>query len=172
MHYMKPKFIQVYMKNTFNFALLSTAVKLKVGATVVKDDKIISYGYNGTPAGWDNECETKEWFDPYFHEGLFEDEIAIDFPYEENGKRYRLKTKPEVLHAERNALDKLAKHSGDGGEGAVLFITHAPCLECAKSIYSAGIKEVYFANTYRSTAGLEFLKKCGIPTIQVTNYGS
>lgn len=165
---MKEKFLKAYMKTAFNFADLSTAEKLKVGAIIVKDNKVISYGYNGTPAGWDNVCEDKEWFDPYKHQGLYDYEIDSDFPFEDNTGRYRLVTKPEVLHAERNAIDKLAKYSGDGGDGATVFITHAPCLECAKSIFSAGIAEVYYANIYRSVEGLAFLNKCEIPVTQIT----
>jgi dCMP deaminase len=76
--------------------------------------------------------------------------------------RYRLKTKPEVLHAERNALDKLAKNGGVGGKDAVMFSTHAPCMECAKSIYGAGITELYYKDDYRSVDGIYFLKKCGL----------
>jgi dCMP deaminase len=122
-------------------AELSHARRLQVGAVIVKDDTVISYGYNGMPAGWDNNCE---------------DEV-----YQQDGTA-GLKTKPEVLHAERNALDKLAKRGGAGGEGASMFTTHAPCLECAKSIYGAGIKNVYFREQYRSDDGVEFLKKCGV----------
>ena len=123
-------------------AELSHARRLHVGAVIVKDDTVISYGYNGMPAGWDNNCEF-EWTDP-------------------QTKQKSLVTRPEVLHAERNALDKLAKRGGAGGEGASMFITHAPCLECAKSIYGAGIKNVYFREQYRSDDGVEFLKKCGV----------
>ena len=134
------------------YAQLSHAVKLKVGALIVKDDRIISIGYNGTPKGWDNVCE---------------DEIVEMYSgYGETIHRPVLKTKPEVLHAERNALDKLAKGS-EGGEGATIFITHAPCLECAKSIYGAGIQEVYYATEYHSTAGIEFLIKCKIKVEQL-----
>lgn len=128
------------------FAELSHARRLHVGAIVVKDDRIISIGYNGMPAGWDNNCE---------------DEIR--YP---NTEGVTLKTKPEVLHAERNALDKLAK-CNESGLGATMFITHAPCLECAKSIYGAGIAQVFYGTDYRSEEGVYFLKRCGVTTTKV-----
>lgn len=123
-------------------AQLSTARRLQVGAIVVKDDRIISIGYNGMPSGWDNNCEV---------------EINNE-----------LKTKPEVLHAERNCLDKLAK-GNEGGLGAAMFITHSPCLECAKSIYGAGITEVFFLEKYRSDNGIDFLEKCGVKISQLSD---
>ena len=150
-------------------AELSYAQRLHVGAVIVKDNTVISYGYNGMPAGWDNNCEDVEWCDA--GGWLSPEEIEEGWPYEGeytdvDGNvmqgRYRLKTKPEVLHAERNALDKLAKRGGVGGTGASMFVTHAPCLECAKSIYGAGITEVYYNEEYRSDDGLNFLVQSGI----------
>lgn len=114
----------------------SSAKRLQVGAIVVKDDRIISIGYNGMPAGWDNECE------------------IVD-------RAGALITKPEVLHAESNAIAKLAK-SSESGLGATLFITHSPCNECAKLIYQSGIAEVYYKNEYRNASGIEFLQKSGV----------
>ena len=143
---MKEKMIRAYMQTAKTFAECSTARRLHVGAIVVKDDRIISIGYNGTPSGWDNNCEDE-----------------IKWP---NGEIRFLETKPEVLHAERNALDKLAKEDG-GGNGASMFITHSPCLECSKSIYGAGIIKVYYGEAYRSTDGLNFLRKCGVQIHQV-----
>ena len=138
---MKQKFIEPYMKVAETFAELSSARRLHVGAIVVKDDRIISIGYNGMPTGWTNECE--------------------DEKYEEDGFHITTITKPEVLHAETNAIAKLAK-STESGDGATMFITHAPCLECAKLIYQSGIKSVFYRNTYRETDGVDFLTKCGI----------
>lgn len=138
---MKEKFVNLYMDWARRAAQLSHARRLNVGAVIVKDDTVISYGYNGTPAGWDNNCED-----------------VIQYSDDTTA----LKTKPEVLHAERNALDKLAKRGGVGGQGAAMFVTHAPCLECAKSIYGVGIKEVYYGEEYRNTDGIEFLKKCSV----------
>ena len=137
---MKQKVKQAYMKTAQTFAELSHARRLHVGAIVVKDDRIISIGYNGMPAGWDNNCEDEVWDKTGNHE---------------------LKTKPEVLHAETNAIAKLAK-SNDSGAGADIFITHAPCLECAKLIYQSGINSVYYSKNYRDTSGIDFLKQCNI----------
>jgi len=127
------------------FAELSQARRLHVGAIVVKDDRIISIGYNGMPAGWDNNCEDEIW--------------------DKTGD-YELKTKPEVLHAETNAIAKLAK-STESGLGATMFITHAPCLDCAKLIYQSGIDSVYYRTSYRDNNGVEFLKNSGIGVAQV-----
>ena len=153
---MKPKFINAYMEVAKIFANLSTAKRLQVGAIVVKDDRIISIGYNGMPSGWDNCCE-----EPALDVvGVAKDGKDIVEPY--------LKTKPEVLHAESNAISKLAK-SQESGEGAVMFITHAPCIECAKLIYQSGITTVYYETEYRSTQGVEFLTKSNV---EVINYSS
>jgi len=142
---MKHKYIKAYMDVAKRFSKLSSAQRLQVGAIAVKDDRIISIGYNGMPSGWDNCCE---------------DEVI------ENGWP-GLKTKPEVLHAEMNCLMKLAK-STESGEGAVMFITHTPCIDCAKGIYQAGIKEVYYDREYRDSAGVDFLEKSGIPALNIT----
>ena len=135
------------MDVAYRFAELSHARRLHVGAIIVKDDRIISIGYNGMPAGWDNDCE--------------DETVELYSGYEGAIHRTVLKTKPEVLHAEMNSLMKLAK-SNDSGNQACMFVTHSPCLECAKGIYQAGINEVYYQHDYRSTDGLDFLKKCGI----------
>ena len=134
------------MKVAEIYAALSSAVRLKVGAIVVKDNRVISIGYNGTPAGWDNTCE----------------EVVVRY---ENGKE-DTKTKPEVIHAEANAIAKLARTT-ESGLDASMFITHAPCMECAKLIYGAGINKVFYKHTYRENTGIEFLKKCNIEVEQV-----
>ncbi len=134
------------MKVAETYAALSSAVRLKVGAIVVKDNRVISIGYNGTPAGWDNTCE----------------EVVVRY---ENGKE-EIKTKPEVIHAEANAIAKLARTT-ESGLDASMFITHAPCMECAKLIYGAGINKVFYKHTYRENTGIEFLKKCNIEVEQV-----
>ena len=165
---MKSKYIDAYMQTAQIFANCSTAVRLKVGAIVVKDDRILSIGYNGTPSGWDNNCENVEWCSA--GGWLSAEEIIEGWPYEgtyldADGNtmqgRYRLKTKPDVLHAEMNALMKLAK-STESGDQATMFITHAPCMDCAKGIYQAGIKSIYYRTSYRDSAGVEFLEKCGV----------
>jgi dCMP deaminase len=142
---MKAKLKQAYMKTAETFAELSHARRLHVGAIVVKDDRIISIGYNGMPAGWDNDCE-----DTIQHS---DDTIT-------------LKSKPEVLHAETNAIAKLAK-STESGDGAVLFVTHSPCLDCAKLIFQSGIRSVFYRNSYRSTDGTTFLERSGVTVEQV-----
>jgi dCMP deaminase len=143
---MKQKFIDLYMAWAKRAAELSHARRLQVGAVIVKDDSVISYGYNGMPAGWDNDCE--------------------DQTYEEDGFHIKMTTKPEVLHAESNAIAKLAK-SNNSGLDADIFITHAPCLDCAKLVYQSGIKRVYFGTAYRDDAGVKFLEKSGVQVIQI-----
>jgi len=142
---MKEKFKRAYMQTAQTFAELSSAQRLHVGSIVVKDDRIISIGYNGMPAGWSNVCE----------------DIT------EEGD---LKTKSEVLHAETNAIAKLAR-SNESGLGADLFVTHSPCLECAKLIFQAGIKKVFFGKDYRDDSGIKFLVQSGVivEKLQIAN---
>ena len=137
MNSMKPKHRYAHMRAAYAYAMCSTAQRLKVGCVLVKDHRIISIGYNGTPSGWSNDCE-----DDDNH------------------------TKPEVIHAEANAVAKLAR-SNESGEGSVAFITHAPCLSCAKMLYSAGVIEVVYAHPYKSKEGIQFLEKCGIKVSQL-----
>ena len=146
------------------FAQLSSARRLHVGAIVVKDDRIISIGYNGMPAGWDNDCENTVFVPG--EEALGTDMVALGYTQTDNGNWTKLKTKPEVLHAETNAIAKLAK-SNESGLGATMFITHAPCLDCAKLIYQSGISSVLYRNAYRDTSGITFLEKSNITVIQI-----
>ena len=149
---MKPKMKSYYMRIAEETAGLSYAKKLQVGAIIVKDNRIISIGFNGMPSGWSNECETinksliQDWMHP--------DDYALYNVY---------KTKPEVLHAEANAITKLARCT-ESGEGASIFVTHTPCIECAKLIYQAGIDTVYYGQDYEANkgCGFDFLKTCGI----------
>jgi dCMP deaminase len=143
---MKEKFVSAYMDVAERFAELSSARRLHVGAIVVKDDRIISIGYNGMPSGWDNNCEYV-----FTHPQTKIDELV---------------TRKEVLHAETNAIAKLAK-SNESGLGATMFITHAPCLDCAKLIYQSGIGSVLYRDAYRDTSGVMFLEKSGIEVTQV-----
>jgi dCMP deaminase len=147
---MKKKWIDAFMDTAARFAQLSSAKRLQVGAVVVQDNRIISIGYNGTPAGWDNTCE---------------EVVTPTLPYLQ-GDGPILKTKDEVIHAEANAISKLAR-DGERGLGADLFCTHAPCIECAKIVYGAGIKKMYYRHSYRDTAGIDFLQKCGVEVEQV-----
>jgi dCMP deaminase len=142
---MKQKHIEAYMKTAEVFAECSTATRLHVGAIIVKDERIISIGYNGTPSGWDNNCE----------------DIKVN-----NDGDYVTVTKPEVLHAETNAIAKLAKFNGSGS-GSVLFVTHAPCLDCSKLVFQSGISTVYYRNSYRDDAGVDFLNRAGVKVEQI-----
>jgi len=142
---MKQKFIDLYIDWADRTAQLSYARRLQVGAIIVKEDRVISMGYNGMPSGWDNNCE-----DVIQH----------------SDDTTSLKTKPEVLHAETNAISKLAK-SSESGDGATIFITHAPCVDCAKLIYQSGINSVFYRSSYRSTDGIEFLEKSGVTVTQI-----
>jgi dCMP deaminase len=148
---MKQKFIDLYMDWAERTAELSHARRLHVGAVIVKDDTVISYGYNGMPAGWDNNCE---------------DEIGQVIDDNGNIIEARLKTKPEVLHAESNSIAKLAR-STNSGLDATMFVTHAPCLDCAKLIYQSGISSVLYRNSYRDASGVTFLEKSGVTVTQV-----
>ena len=142
----KEKYLGAYMKTARIFAELSTSKRKQVGAVVVKDNRIISIGYNGMPSGWDNECEVVSYTD-------FTGTVVT-------------KTKAEVLHAESNAIAKLAK-STESGDGASMFITCSPCIECAKMIFQSGIKEVFYSEDYRDDRGIIFLNKCGITVKQI-----
>jgi dCMP deaminase len=135
------------MDTAERFAALSTAKRLQVGAIIVKDNRIISIGYNGMPSGWDNECEYV---------------IETD----DLGNPAQTKTKPEVIHAEANAIAKLAA-SAESGKDADMYVTHAPCLDCAKQIYTMGINRLYYKNNYKTDAGINFLRKCNIEVIQL-----
>ena len=158
---MKQKFINAHMKAAEVYAELSSATRLHVGCVVVKDNTIIGIGYNGMPSGWDNVCEDIEYV--LKEECQATDEWMLQNGFTETVHGWsRKKTKREVLHAETNALAKIAR-STNSSEDASLFVTHEPCLDCAKIIHQAGIKEVYYRNAYpRADGGAEFLKKCGI----------
>ena len=126
------KFDSRYLEMASIWAKNSYCKRRQVGALIVKDRMIISDGYNGTPSGFENNCE------------------------DENGV-----TKPYVLHAEANAISKVAK-SGNSSEGSTLYVTASPCLECAKLIIQAGIKRVVYRDEYRLTDGIDLLKRAGI----------
>jgi dCMP deaminase len=126
---------------------LSYAKRLQVGAVIVKDNQILATGYNGMPSGWENVCEN-EVMQTY---AGFEGAIL----------NTKLVTKPEVLHAETNAIAKVAQ-STESSKDSTLFCTHAPCMECAKLIYQSGITTVYYKNNYRDESGLNFLRLSGV----------
>ena len=143
---MKHKHKIAHMKAAFAYAECSTAKRLQVGCVLVKDNRVISIGYNGMPSGWTNVCE---------------DIIGVN----DVGTPVT-QTKAEVLHAESNAIAKLARCS-ESGEGASAFITHQPCLNCAKLLYQSGICEVYYVHPYRLSDGIDFLRECKIPVEQM-----
>ena len=147
---MKQKWIDAFMDTAERFAQLSSAVRLHVGAVVVKDNRIISIGYNGMPSGWTNECENV---------------------VQHSDDTVSLVTKDEAIHAEANAIIKLAR-DGESGNGSSLFCTHAPCIHCAKLIHGAGIKKVYYRESYRDENGLAFLKACDIEVQKVLVFNS
>lgn len=130
------KFDESYLEMAAVWAKNSYCQRRKVGAIIVKDRMIISDGYNGTPAGFENVCE------------------------DENGA-----TKPYVLHAEANAITKVAK-SGNSSLGATLYVTASPCLECAKLIIQAGIKRVVYSEEYRVADGLDLLRRAGVEVVK------
>ena len=144
---MKPKFVDYYMKIAEVTSSLSYAKRLQVGAVIVKDNQILATGYNGMPSGWENVCET-EVIETY---AGFEGAIL----------NTKLVTKPEVLHAETNAIAKVSQ-STESSKDSTLFCTHAPCIECAKLIYQSGITTLYYKHQYRDDSGIKFLQLSGV----------
>jgi|TARA_Y100001951_G_C11241371_1_gene240688 dCMP deaminase len=139
---MKNKYIRAHLKVARIYGELSTADRLKVGCIIVKDDRIISIGYNGMPSGGSNVCE-------------------------KDGE-----SKPEVLHAEANAITKLAK-STESGQDSYMFCSYAPCLDCAKLILQSGIKEFHYEHRYKNNDGLDLLEKyTDIKILKYTEYVS
>ena len=126
----------LYMRMARTWSENSYCIRRKVGAILVKDQMIISDGYNGTPSGFENTCE---------------DEHNVSKPY--------------VLHAEANAITKVAR-SHNSSEGATLYVTASPCMECSKLIIQAGIKRVVYCDDYRSEDGLNLLKRVGIECVK------
>lgn len=148
----------VYIKVAYEFAQLSYARRKKVGSIIVKDDQIISFGYNGTPAKFDNNCEYT--YVRSEHAKAQRPEPAL----------YELKTKNEVLHAESNAITKVAQNSGSlGCQNAVLYTTTSPCFECSKLIIQSGIKAVYFVELYEQNinSGLDLLNRANVQVFQL-----
>ena len=139
---------ETYLRMANIWSLLSKAKRKKVGCLIVKNGQIISDGYNGTPAGFDNTCE-------FVNEGFLD--------RAEN----KLQTKPEVLHAESNALMKLAK-STNSSDGCTIYLTMSPCFDCAKLIIQAGVKRVVYSEAYRNTSGVDFLRKNNIKCKKLT----
>lgn len=157
---------KVYMQMAYQTAKLSYAERRRVGCIIVKDEQIVSFGYNGTPHGFDNTCESDHIVN---YENPDHAVDLIDQGYEcDNGccTKTGAITKKEVLHAESNAITKLAKSTMTSID-ADLYTTTAPCFDCAKLIIQAGIKRVYFAEDYRDMSGVALLEKAGIETKEV-----
>lgn len=131
----------LYLRMASTWAENSYCVRRKVGALLVKNNAIISDGYNGTPSGFENICE---------------DENNVSKPY--------------VLHAEANAITKVAR-SNNSSEGSTLYVTTLPCMECSKLIIQSGIKRVVYSEDYRIRDGLELLQRAGIEVVKVMGYG-
>ena len=164
---MKDKFITYFMDVAERTSQLSYAERLKVGTVIVKNNRIISCGYNGLPSGWEpNTCEKEvRVMESEFYALPIEERSRYTPPGDDSFFWKGLKTLDEVIHSEANAISQLAS-STESGVGAILFCTHSPCLQCSKIIYSSGIKEVYYKTDYRSSEGIVFLKKCGINVIK------
>lgn len=135
---------KTYLDMAKRWSELSPAVRKKVGCLIVKDNAIISDGYNGTPAGFDNRCE--DYVDSY---------------HMLTSRAYKLVTKPEVLHAETNAITKLAK-STQSSVGSTMYTTASPCLDCAKLIIQSGISRVVYSELYKNKDGINLLLKAKI----------
>ena len=160
----KDKFIPMYMTIAETVAGQSSARRLQVGAIIVKEDRVISIGYNGMPAGWDNNCENTLFVLDEDCQGT--DMVKLGYTKSRNGNWFKMVTKQEVIHAEANAIAKLARCT-ESGDGSTMFLTHAPCIDCAKQIYTAGIKSVYYRNSYKDTLGIDFLEACQVDVKQV-----
>ncbi|MDE6296896.1 MAG: dCMP deaminase family protein [Muribaculaceae bacterium] len=126
-----------YLRMAMIWSENSYCIRRKVGALIVKDKMIISDGFNGTPSGFENVCESAD---------------GVTYPY--------------VLHAEANAITKVAR-SNNSSEGSTLYVTASPCMECSKLIIQAGIRRVVFSELYRITDGLELLRKAGVETVHL-----
>jgi dCMP deaminase len=160
---MKDKFKLAFMDCAERFAQLSSAKRAQVGAIIVKNNRIVSIGYNGMPSGWTNECEEViTWNDVPHMRKEYEESGATMHESPHGSTWSRLKTKDEVLHAETNAIAKMAQ-SNESTKDAVLFCTHEPCLDCAKLIHQSGIRHVIFKNSYKADkgSGYDFLEKSG-----------
>lgn len=150
---MKSSRLSAHLKAAKAYAELSHAKRLQVGAVLVKDDRVISVGYNGMPSGMDNTCE-------YESSGLADMEKLPD------GSSTRIKTKPEVVHAEMNVIAFAAKN-GMPTDGCTMIVTHSPCFECSKLLMQAGVKTIYYETEYRITDSLDFLKSGGVEVIKI-----
>lgn len=139
-------------------ATLSHCVRSKVGAVLVKEGNVISFGYNGTPSGMENSCEDKYYAPQNADAWVDVEDILVEWPYRDSHGNYKLVTKMETIHAEVNAILKAAK-TGASVDGSTLYLTLSPCLDCSKLILQSGIKRVVYLNTYRNLSGPNFLSQ-------------
>lgn len=149
------KYHKLYLDIAKRVSEMSYAIRLKVGCIIVKDDNIISMGFNGMPSGLENDCETKH-FENYDEKGIL------------RGLYLTYRTKDEVLHAECNAISKAAR-SGSSTRESTMYCTHAPCIQCSKLIQQSGINRLVYLEDYRDSSGIELLKRCNIEVIKFTN---
>lgn len=155
---------ELYLRMAFTWSENSYAVRRKVGCLIVKNNSIISDGYNGTPSGFRNICEYEPDASIEFNENCTYSALKNDYD-----AGLKLVTYPYVLHAESNAIAKLAK-SNNSSEGATIYVTDEPCLECAKMIIQSGIKRVVYSRSYRIHEGIELLEKANIQVKQIVNF--
>ena len=146
-----------YMDMAERWGQLSSARRKKVGCLIVKDGSIISDGYNGTPSGFSNNCEICKPIEGY--------KMIVDDEGDLVKGTYELETKPEVLHAESNAITKLAK-STQPSVGSTMYVTISPCLECAKLMIQSGIKRAVYGSLYRDTQGVNLLSEAGVSVLE------
>ena len=164
------QFDKKYLRMANIWSENSYAIRRQVGCLIVKDGMIISDGYNGTPSGFENICEDVECKSQYRY-GCVKTASNTEIPNTElcNGCEYAsMTTKPYVLHAEANAITKLAK-SSNSSDGATIYVTLSPCIECAKLIIQSGIKRVVYKDEYRITDGLELLRRAGVELVHIKN---
>lgn len=162
---MKPKHISMYMRIAEAAALASSGVRLQVGCCVVKNDSVLAVSYNGLPKSIDGPLEEKVysngaggWMDG--------ESFKETYPYEDELGYYKLVTRKETNHSERNAILSLAR-SNESSVGATMFITHASCLRCSIDIVDAGISTVFYKNEYRDMSGIEYLEQNGVKVVKI-----
>lgn len=145
--------LNAHLKAAKAYAELSHARRLKVGAVLLQEDRIISVGYNGMPSGMDNNCEVV---------------TSVLEPVNQLAREVTYKTKPEVVHAEMNVIAFAAKN-GVATNGCTMVVTHSPCFECSKLLMQAGVKEIYYETEYRLTDSLDFLRTNNIKVERIGN---
>lgn len=159
---MKSKHQQMYMRIAEAVAETSSSKRLKVGAVAVKNNQVLGTGYNALPAGLDGDMEDKV----YFTGGGWVDLDPEEYPYEDMFGQYKLVTRPEVRHAEKNLILSLAK-STESARGASIFLTHSCCKMCAMDLVDVGITHVYYKHKYRCDLGLKYLITSGVQVYQI-----